>query len=251
MGHHSKSSCSSSSSSSSSSSCQRGKRGCRGKKGPKGDPGVQGPQGPTGLQGVDGLQGVQGAEGPVGDSPVGPTGPDGMVNGFSQFVGSGVFEDGALTDQLVSAGEPLTFETVPFADNMGTVATTGTFIPFTDSGTFFTLPNVGTYQVQFSVPIAGQLVDDVTAGFSVSVFSGPTIVSMIEVLTSLTGLNLELGEIAQLSGNAMITATFPNWQVSINASSGNNALVPMLVPLSMFSGATLNMVSSVVILQLA
>jgi hypothetical protein len=138
--------------------CRRGKRGCIGATGTTGATGLTGMlvKGATGLTGTTGLSGVTGV---TGVSPTGATGVTGVtgVTGITGATGvTGADEIGAnyqyaysQTTQLnpFEGFLPITFENTPNLD--GWIAA-----PVSPTGTGFSNPTTGIYQVVYTVNIA-------------------------------------------------------------------------------------------------
>ena len=131
--------------SSSSSSCERGPRGERGKTGKtgetgktgkKGETGKRGHTGPRGHHGNTGGSGTPGVAGPAG--PTGPSGPEGITPNFSDF-----YETVTEAAVTVAAGSAVPFDTD--GPSNGVILRNGL--------ASFTLPNVGTYQIEFQVSV--------------------------------------------------------------------------------------------------
>lgn len=127
-----------------------------GPQGPAGETGPAGPQGPVGATGPAGPQGPVGATGPAGPQgpvgatgPAGPQGPAGEPGGVLAFANYYALQPGD-NPTPIAPGEDVSFP--QDGPNSGTGITR-------ISDTDFSLTNVGTYQVQFTVSAAdaGQL----------------------------------------------------------------------------------------------
>lgn len=154
--------------------------------------GPPGPGGPTGPQGPIGQQGVTGPSGATGQQ--GATGPAG-VSDFAEFYAL-MPPDNAATVGVGSA--------VQFPEDG---PTSGTITSLSSST--FNLPNIGTYDVAFSVPVdeAGQLELELNgAGIPHSVYGRATGTS-------------------QITGDALIQTTTINSQLElVNPPGNSNAL---------------------------
>ena len=132
-----------------------GQAGATGLGGPAGATGSQGTQGATGSQGTVGATGSAGTAGPIGATGIaGPTGPAGAT-GATGPAATADFADFYALMPPDNAATVAPGAAVAFPRNgptSGTIVRTGT--------STILLPNIGTYNVTFSVPIteAGQLV---------------------------------------------------------------------------------------------
>ena len=143
----------------------KARSGPTGARGPTGATGTVGPTGPTGPS--DGL-GLTGVTGPTGPCCTGPTGAIGGVGPTGTIGPTGAV--GATGEAgVVAAAEFADFFALMPGDNADTVAP-GTAVDFPQDGpnsgdilrasaSEFILPEIGTYQVFFEVPVdeAGQL----------------------------------------------------------------------------------------------
>jgi hypothetical protein len=156
-----------------------GAQGAAGATGNNGAQGETGPAGPTGPAGSNGSEGPAGPTGPAGSNgsqgPAGPTGPAG-ASGPSGAAGAdgtdGAIGPTGLTGPIGPAGSSnfAEFYALSSSDEAATVAV-GSAVPFPENdpasdtivrlgASTFGLPNVGTYDVAFSVSVTepGQLV---------------------------------------------------------------------------------------------
>jgi len=212
----------------------RGQRGRPGKKGPRGLAGVAGTKGatgPAGMQGPTGPAGIQGAMGQAGAAgqpgTTGPTGPTGTTGSTGATGAAGLGQDAEF------------FALMP-PDNAATVAP-GTAVSFPQAGpnsgvisrlsaSTFLLPNVGTYDVDFSVSVteAGQL--DLALNGS-------------ELPYTVSGRATGTSEI---TGNALVTTNTVDSILSVDNPTGN----PTALTITPLAGGTHPVAASLVIEQL-
>lgn len=144
-----------------------------------------GPTGPTGPTGANGVNGVNGVTGPTGD-----TGPEGL--GSSILLAQFYAQSTQPAD--VSAGQPLTYDTVGF-DTIGLLINTGVTGPFIESGTIFTLPTLGDYKVTYQMTVNN--------GGALCAFYGDTLADMALIPYSVVGTaNFD----SQMVGNVIFSA---------------------------------------------
>ena len=193
----------------------RGPQGAQGPQGPQGNPGPRGLQGLTGATGPQGPQGPQGLTGPTGAT--GPAGAPGGVLGFADFYAL-MPGDNAAT---VAPGTDVSFPQDGANSATGIVR---------NSGSSFTLSQVGTYQVFFNVPVTepGQLV------------------------LTLNGSDLEYTVVGRATGTtdivgmSIITTTQANSVLTVRNPAGN-AEALTITP---FAGGTRPVSAHLIIIQL-
>lgn len=187
-------------------------RGARGAVGLTGSTGRAGFVGATGAKGAVGFDGAMGPQGATGASPAGAAGPTGPV-GASGAVG---VTPTAVTNIVNFYGTvTTTFTVAPGAavqfPSAGPVQGSGIYQTSLSS---FRLGSVGTYMVQFSVPVhnAGQL------GVAIAVDD------VLQVQDA-TVVGRDLGDTA-ISGVCLITTTLPDQVLSIvNPSTVSDLIV--------------------------
>lgn len=113
--------------------CPTGPMGPMGPRGPKGDKGQRGPKGDMGLRGPMGKRG-----------PTGPTGPTGVAQ--TQLLKGAQYQWITNEFQIVPDGDPVVFNTLILNNSA---------ITYDNSTGRFTLPEEGTYLVQWSVSTSG------------------------------------------------------------------------------------------------
>jgi len=193
-----------------------GATGATGLTGPIGPAGAIGPAGPAGPTGATGATGATGPVGPAG--AIGPAGPAG-AKGDTGAPGIGGMGPAGATGPAGPAGSNLGFAdfyALMPPDNAATVAV-GTDVQFPQNGptsgtitraspSSFTLPAIGTYEVNFQVSVteAGQLIltlDGVNLAYT--------------VVGRATGTS-------QIVGTALVTTTVINQILTVRNPPGNS-----------------------------
>ena len=176
--------------------------------GPIGLTGVNGLTGPTGPIGLTGVNGIDGLTGPIGLSgPTGPTGIQGPIGLTSMGVGIvnySEFYDLSTTGNLSSLIDP----TIPF------ILDGPTNNVITRNGTsLFNLQNIGSYTVNFSIPL-----HHTNNKRQVALYLNSSI-----LLKTVTGD----GKMEICQGSYIINTTSANQILSIN---NLNTITPIVIP---------------------
>lgn len=185
-----------------------GGTGSTGATGLTGDIGITGATGTPGTIGVTGPTGATGATGTPGTiGPTGPAGPAGVATiPSAQYVRLGA------QPATVGAGQPFTYSTTVLSTS-GITSVAGVFSPFFTSGTFFTLINIGRYEVNYQMryPTNG----------SVVLYLGSTIANMLPQPYTMIGKASD----GVVSGSVIIQTSVGSSVLSVNAAAGNAAAI--------------------------
>ena len=215
-----------------------GATGATGPQGPPGPAGAMGPAGPAGPAGTNGLNGAAGPAGPAGPTgATGATGATGLTGATGPAGPPGTNGLGSVTSSYAD------FYALMPDDNAATIAA-GSAVEFPQDGptniisrlstSQFTLPDIGTYQVNFQVSVSepGQLVLglDSTTGATELPYT---------VVGRATGTS-------QIVGTCLVTTTVPGSTLTVRNPAGNSTALT-ITPVA---GGTLPVSAHLVIVRL-
>lgn len=123
-----------------------------GPTGPTGATGAIGPTGPQGVQGIQGIQGPTGATGATGATgtsitgPTGPTGPTGATGATGPTGATGGFVATSFGSFFTDSEQSVNNTTFPLLTTQ-----TANGLTINNATGVITLPNIGTYQIDYGV----------------------------------------------------------------------------------------------------